>query len=78
MINWIMFKLTTLAAILFVSGSPWVTVVETDYVRTDTKAIQYEYKYPANESRNTCYLKDITEEVDENGVVWTVYHYGAK
>lgn len=55
MMNYFMAKIVTLAAILFLNGSPWVTEVD---------------KY--------CYVKEITEETDENGVTWTVYHCGAK
>lgn len=79
MVNYFMVKIATLAAILFLNGSPWVTEVDKYYVSTSDTNAMFEISHPANETiDNYCYVKEITEEVDENGVVWTVYHCGAK
>ena len=79
MMNWITIKIATLAAVLFFNTSPWVTVVDTYYFVSDGEHSMYEYRHPANEdSSNYCYIHEVTEEIDENGVVWTVYHCGAK
>lgn len=78
MMNYFMVKIVTLAAILFLNGSPWVTEVDKYYVSTDSTHSVIEVSHPANESvDNYCYVKGITEETDENGVTWTVYHCGA-
>lgn len=79
MINYLVFKMATLAAILFVEASPWVTEVETYKIVQGPVHSKYVYTHPANESRdNYCHIQSVTEEVDADGTVWTVYHCGAK
>lgn len=57
-------------------NSSWTTV--TDEYYNAYGSVKSVYTYRADESINTCVLKSVSEEVDENGVVWTVYHYGSE
>ncbi len=77
-----MMKLVMILAATLMMNSPWVTYQETismSYTVGDSAEehhVKRVYTHKRNETRDMLELKEITEEVDENGVTWEVYHFG--